>query len=146
MATYTPCGRLWAKARAPPRLNRPSLEPKAIGIMAPVRTTVLSVIASPSRRAVCSMVSVPWVTTMRSLGHLRHWERITARSSSSMSRLSTIMRVRISTSARQRPDFSISRRWVSLKKSRPVRSSYSLSKVPPVTKTRMGSFMAVTPR
>ena len=65
------------------------------------------------------MVSVPWVTTIALLGAWRQFSRISARSASVISRLSTIISVRTSTSTRQRPSRSISWMCVSLKYSRP---------------------------
>ena len=63
--------------------------------------------------------------------------RSSARPRSSRSRLSIIITVSIATSTRHRPRRSISWTCVSLKKSRPVSSSYSLSNVPPVTSIRI---------
>ena len=69
------------------------------------------------------MVSVPWVTTMRSSAAARQFCSTSCRSASVISRLSTIMRVRTSSSSRQRPSSSISWMWVSLKRSFPEISS-----------------------
>src|SRR6185436_5282951 len=85
-------------------------------------------------RAVSTIVSVPCVTTMARSAALRQRATIAARPSSSMSRLSIIIAVSIARSSRARPRRSISWTWVSLKNSFPDSSSYSLSKVPPVTR------------
>ena len=90
------------------------------------------------------MVSVPWVMTMRASGAAAQRSRMASRSRPVICRLSIIRRVSTSTSRRHRPRRSMSRTWVSLKKSSPVSSLYSLSKVPPVTKMRMGVLMEAT--
>src|SRR5664279_4963417 len=106
--------------------------------MAPVRTTVLPLSPAPSTAAVSAMVSVPWVITMRFSGTAPHRSRMWRRPASVICRLSIIMRVSISTSSRQRPRRSMSPVCVLWKNSSPVSSLYSLSKVPPVTRMRMG--------
>jgi hypothetical protein len=67
----------------------------------------------------------------------RQWSRMIWRSASVISRLSTIISVRMSTFALHLPRWSISCRCVSLKKSFPSSSLYSLSNVPPVTNIRI---------
>src|ERR1017187_4085647 len=106
--------------------------------MAPVRTTVLPFSPAPSTAAVSAMVSVPWVITMWFSATVWHRSRMCRRPTSVICRLSIIMRLSISTSSRQRPRRSISPVCVLWKYSSPVSSLDSLSKVPPVTRMRMG--------
>src|ERR1039457_5779611 len=105
--------------------------------MAPVSTIVLPATALPRTRAVCSMVSVPWVMTIRLGPAARQRSRMKWRSASVICKLSIIMSDSIWTSRWQRPSRSISARCVFWKKSSPVSSLYSLSNVPPVTKIWM---------
>src|SRR5512139_1828145 len=62
-----------------------------------------------------------------------------------MSRLSIIITVDTATSRRQRPSLSMSATCESLKTSRAPISSYSLSKVPPVTSRRMATSTSTLP-
>ena len=52
MAMYTPQGRVWTRARVLPKLNSPSELPNLYGMIAPVRTMVLSSTELPRRAAV----------------------------------------------------------------------------------------------
>src|SRR5664279_1312313 len=114
--------------------------------MAPVSTTVLPFSPAPRVAAVSAMVSVPWVITMRFSGTEAHRSKMWRRPASSIWRLSIIMRVSTSTSSRQRPRRSMSPVWVLWKNSSPVSSLYSLSKVPPVTRMRMGCIVGSSAR
>src|ERR1035437_2698097 len=104
--------------------------------MAPVSTTVLPRRAGPSTAAVSTMVSVPWVITMRFSGTARQRSRIWRRPAS------VIWTVSISPPSRHRPRPSMSPVCVLWKNNSPVSSLYSLSKVPPVTRMRMGCMIA----
>src|ERR1019366_233660 len=106
--------------------------------MAPVSTTVLPFSPAPRVAAVSAMVSVPWVITMRFSGTDAHRSKMWRRAAASILRPSSIMRVSISTFSRHRPRRSMSPVWVLWKNSSPESSLYSLSKVPPVTRMRMG--------
>src|SRR5215211_2914698 len=136
IAMYTPGGSACTNESALPRLNSPSELPKAYGTIAPVITTVLPSTSSAIARAVSTIVSVPCVMTICASVHSRHARTINARCSAVISRLSTIISVSTSTSSPHRPRRSISSTCVLRKYNLPVSSSYSLSKVPPVTKTR----------
>ena len=80
----------------------------------------LGEVRAASAFAVVTMVSVPWVTTMRGSSRCRQLATTAWRSASDISRLSIIISVSDAESTRLRHSRSISATWVSLKNRRRV--------------------------